>query len=98
MMGTTASGFGELLPISKLGIERICLLLRTLILPVGGPFVGQSCRKLISETFLCVQTAENLLSIGVPEDTAMLLTRARNTFDAVQRDGHGFGKAGKDEI
>ena len=98
MMGTTASGFGELLPVSKLGIERICLLLRTLILPVGSPFIGQSRRKLLSKTFVCVQTTENLLSIGVPEDTAMLLTGARNTLDAVQRDRHGFSKPGEDEI
>ncbi len=69
----------------ELGIELIALGLRAVVLPIWRIGVGEGRRQLLDERLVRLQAAQERLGLSTPVHAPMLLARATDAPDTVQR-------------
>ncbi|KAJ6444739.1 Pre-mRNA-splicing factor cwc15 [Purpureocillium lavendulum] len=101
VVGAAARHLGQpLAAAGELGVKGIALALGALVLPVGGPVVGEDGGELVDEGPGRVEAGEGVRGGGGPVDAAVLLAGAADGGDAGHGHGgrHGGGEAREDEV
>lgn len=98
MVRTASSDLSELLAVAKRSIEGITFGLGALILPVGRPLMRECLWQLNNQRKTRVEVVKDLVGVAVPEDTAVLLTRATDAANMRKRDRHSLGQSVKNEV
>ena len=84
MVGSTPRNGRQPVCRPQLGVKLVALLLRAVVLPVGGIGVREGVLQLVDQRLVRLESAEQGLSLAAPVDAAVLLARAADAPDAVQ--------------